>query len=84
MDDAAGLAEALLGLEGFRILEVRESPDDVCITLATGVHVAACGGWPRTTEASTPGTYRFSRSRPAHLDEAPLAVCPDPDCEERT
>ena len=31
MDDATGLAEALLGLDGFRVLAVNETPDEVCV-----------------------------------------------------
>ena len=29
MNDATGLAEALLGLDGFRVLDVNETPDEV-------------------------------------------------------
>ena len=32
MDDATGLAEALLGLDGFRVLAVEETPSEVIVT----------------------------------------------------
>ncbi|HYL52636.1 MAG TPA: ISL3 family transposase [Acidimicrobiia bacterium] len=46
MSDGIGLAEALLGLDGFRVLEVHESPDELVIgveTTATIAWCAACG-----------------------------------------
>ena len=33
MDDATGLAEALLGLDGFRVLAVEETPSEVIVTV---------------------------------------------------
>lgn len=44
MDDATGLAEALVGLDGFRVLDVRENPDEVCITVETTADVVGCPG----------------------------------------
>ena len=35
MDDATGLAEALLGLDGFRVLGVEETPSEVIVTVET-------------------------------------------------
>ena len=35
MDDATGLAEALLGLDGFRVLAVEETPSEVIVTVET-------------------------------------------------
>ena len=43
MSDGIGLAEALLGLDGFRVLEVSETPDEVTITIETTVEVVGCG-----------------------------------------
>jgi methyl coenzyme M reductase gamma subunit len=46
MDDAIGLAEALLGLDGFRVLEVQETDAEVVATVETdaeGVACATCG-----------------------------------------
>ncbi len=42
MDDATGLAEALLGLDGFRVLGVREFPSEVVITVETTTDVTGC------------------------------------------
>jgi transposase len=42
MDDATGLAEALLGLDGFRVLDVSETPDEVCITVETTTDMVGC------------------------------------------
>ena len=35
MSDGIGLAEALLGLDGFRVLEVRETTGELVITVET-------------------------------------------------
>ncbi|MDP9453448.1 MAG: transposase family protein [Actinomycetota bacterium] len=46
MNDDTGLAEALLGLDGFRVLEVTETPHEVVIaveTTADYVGCASCG-----------------------------------------
>ncbi|MFP5317966.1 MAG: hypothetical protein ACLGI2_06675 [Acidimicrobiia bacterium] len=40
MSDATGLAEALLGLEGFRVLRVEEGPDELVVSVET----VAAGG----------------------------------------
>ncbi len=42
MDDGTGLAEALLGLEGFRILAVSEGPDELVIEIETTAEWTAC------------------------------------------
>ena len=42
MDDATGLAEALLGLDGFRVLEVSETPHQVVIMVETIADVVGC------------------------------------------
>ena len=42
MSDGIGLAEALLGLDGFRILDVVEVPDEVVITVETTVDFVGC------------------------------------------
>lgn len=43
MSDGIGLAEALLGLDGFRVLEVHEATDEVVITIETTAAIAWCG-----------------------------------------
>jgi len=42
MDDATGLAEALLGLDGFRVLDVTESVDELVITVETIADLVGC------------------------------------------
>lgn len=44
MADGTGLAELLLGLDGFRVIEVTESDVEVVIDVETVVDVAGCGG----------------------------------------
>jgi transposase len=43
MNDGTGLAEALLGLDGFRVLEVTETADEVVITVETMADFVGCG-----------------------------------------
>ena len=42
MSDGIGLAEAMLGLDGFRILEVCETPDELVITVETVADLIGC------------------------------------------
>jgi transposase len=42
VDDGTGLAEALLGLDGFRVLAVTETPAEVIIAIETTVTVVGC------------------------------------------
>jgi len=42
MSDGIGLAEALLGLDGFRVLDVSEGPAELVITVETVVAVVGC------------------------------------------
>jgi transposase len=42
MSDGNGLAEVMLGLDGFRILEVTETPDELVITVETVVEIEGC------------------------------------------
>ena len=43
MDDGTGLAEALLGLDGFRVLDVVEGPDEPVVTVESATEVVGCG-----------------------------------------
>ena len=46
MSDGIGLAEALLGLDGFRVLEVVETTDELVVTIETIAEfdgLRACG-----------------------------------------
>ncbi len=51
MSDGTGLAEALLGLDGFRVLDVSEEPDELVITIETTVDVVGCGRCGTRAEA---------------------------------
>jgi transposase len=42
VSDGIGLAEALLGLDGFRVLEVHETSDELVITVETTVEFTGC------------------------------------------
>jgi transposase len=42
MSDGTGLAEAMLGLEGFVVLDVVEDPDELVITVETTAEVVGC------------------------------------------
>ena len=59
MRDGTGLAEALLGLDGFRVLEVAEAPAELVITVETTADFVGC---------STCGTRAESQ------DRVPVAV----------
>src|SRR5512133_1126813 len=43
MGDGTGLAEALLGLSGFRVFEVTETPDELTVVVETTGDVVGCG-----------------------------------------
>ena len=51
MSDGIGLAEAMLGLDGFRVLEVSETPDEVIITVETTAMMVGCAGCGVRVEA---------------------------------
>ncbi len=42
MNDGTGLAEALLGLPGFRVLEVSETPDELVVVVETTTDWTGC------------------------------------------
>jgi len=89
MDDATGLAEALLGLDGFRVLAVKESPDEVCISVETTADVVGC---PRCGVRALAKERRRVDIRDLPCFGRPARLiwmkrrwcCADPDCEERT
>ncbi len=44
MIDATGFAEALLGLDGFRVLDVFEDPLELVITIESTLDLVGCAG----------------------------------------
>ena len=89
MSDGTGLAEALLGLEGFRVLEVTEDPDEVVITVETTVDVVGCRSCGTRAEAQDrmPIDIRDLPcfGRPARLRWIKRRWrCGDPDCDAKT
>jgi transposase len=89
MDDGNGLAEALLGLDGFRVLEVTETEAEVVIEIETTAEVAGCGGCGSRAESQDrmPVEIRDLAcfGRPARLVWCKRRWrCVDPDCEAKT
>ena len=79
MSDGIGLAEALLGLPGFRVLEVAETADEVVITIETTAVQAAvsvCGARPRRRIGcrSTSAIWPASGGRRGWCGEAAVAL----------
>jgi transposase len=51
VSDGTGLAEALLGLDGFRVLAVSEAPDELVVTIETTATVTGCASCGVRAEA---------------------------------
>jgi transposase len=51
MSDGTGLAEALLGLDGFRVLDVHEGSDELVVTVETTAAVVGCRACGTRAEA---------------------------------
>jgi transposase len=84
-----GLAEALLGLEGFRVLAVDEDPDELVVTIETTVVVVGCGRCGTKAEAHDRKTVDIRDlacfGRPARLRWIKRRWrCIDPDCDAKT
>ena len=89
VSDGIGLAEALLGLEGFHVLEVIEVPDEVVVTIETTrdfVGCARCG-----VRAEAHGRMRIEIrdlacfGRPARLVWVKRRWrCVEPACDAKT
>ena len=89
MSDGIGLAEVLLGLDGFRVLAVTEEPDELVITIETIVAVVGCRSCGTKAEAHDrmPIDIRDLPcfGRPARLRWIKRRWrCVDPDCEAKT
>ena len=89
MSDGIGLAEALLGLDGFRVLAVCEGDAEVVVTVETTLEVVGCGrcGTRAQAQDRMPMDIRDLTcfGRPARLRWSKRRWrCVDADCEART
>jgi transposase len=89
VNDGTGLAEALLGLDGFRVLSVRETDAEVVIEVETTAEVAGCSacGTRAVAHERMPVEIRDLAcfGRPARLFWRKRRWrCPDPDCEAKS
>ncbi|MGO9456953.1 MAG: ISL3 family transposase [Acidimicrobiales bacterium] len=89
MDDATGLAEALLGLDGFRVLSVNETSSEVVVTVESVADVVGC--WTCGCRAEAQGRLRCDiRDLPCFGRPARLVWlkrrwrCTDTDCPAKT
>ncbi len=89
MSDGTGLAEALLGLDGLRVLEVSEDDVEVIIDIETPEDVVGCGQCGTRAEAQDrmPVEIRdlacFGRAARLVWHKRRWR-CVDPDCEAKT
>ncbi|GIU92863.1 MAG: hypothetical protein KatS3mg011_1769 [Acidimicrobiia bacterium] len=89
MRDGTGLAEAMLGLDGFRILEVVEDADELVIMVETTTVVAACMRCGTRAEAHD---RRAVDVRDLPMAGRPVRLrvlkrrwrCVEPSCEAKT
>lgn len=89
MADATGVAEAMLGLPGFRVLEVEESDAEVVIRIETTAELAGCPqcGVVATAQDRMTVEYRdlAAFGRPARLTWCKRRWrCKEPLCAART
>ncbi len=89
MSDGNGLAEAMLGLDGFRVLEVTETPDELTITVESTTVITGCAecGTRAVAHERRPVDVRDLAcfGRPARLRVLKRRWrCPDPDCAAKT
>src|SRR5271155_3934826 len=89
MDDATGLAEALLGLDGFGVLAVEETPSEVVVTVETVVDFVGCPTCGVRAEAKDRIRVDIRDlpcfGRPARLVWMKRRWrCTDPDCAAKT
>jgi len=89
MNDGTGLAEALLGLNGFRVLEVIETPAELVIDVETTAELVGCGRCGTRAQAHERMTVEVRDlacfGRPARLVWRKRRWrCVDADCESKT
>lgn len=89
MTDGIGLAEAMLGLDGFRVLEVVERPAELVITIESTVEVEGCRGCGRRARSKGRDTVAYRElacfGRPVRLLwNKRRWRCPDVDCDTNT
>src|SRR5271169_3289790 len=89
MDDATGLADALLGLDGFRVLSVDETPSEVIVTVETTADYVGCLNCGVRAEAKDRVRVDIRDlpcfGRPARLVWLKRRWrCGDPDCAAKT
>lgn len=89
MSDATGVAEAMLGLPGFRVLEVRESACEVIIRIETSVEAVGCPGCGVVARSHDRMTVEYRDlavfGRPARLSWSKRRWrCEEPMCAKRT
>ena len=93
-DDGIGQAEALLGLDGFRVLAVEEGPDELVIAVETTAQLMGCGSCGTRAESQDRVTVDIRDlacfGRPARLRWRKRRWrkrrwrCIEIDCEART
>jgi len=89
MDDATGLAETMLGLDGFRVLDVIETSAEVVATVETTVDLVGCGECGVRAEAQDRVRVDV---RDLPFGGRPMRLvwmkrrwrCADPDCAAKT
>ena len=89
MDDATGLAEALLGLNGFQVLAVEETPSEVMVMVETTADFVGCPTCGVRAEAKDRVRVDIRDlpcfGRPARLVWLKRRWrCVDPDCAAKT
>ena len=89
MSDGIGLAEALLGLDGFRVLAVNENVAELVVTVETTADLTGCWGCGVRAEAQDRVTVEIRDlpcfGRPVRLRWVKRRWrCPDRDCDART
>ena len=89
MPDDIGLAEALLGLQGFRVLAVYEEPAELSVVVETlAAEIMFCRGCGGRAEAHDRMSVQLRDlpcfGRPVRLVWRKRVACPEPWCGNRT